>query len=91
MRVPATILILVLAACAPPDGPPAGGPAGSPAGSPASRAMAPPPTQGTPLPGAFGAQPQQRPVEPAYDPFDTGAMGQYPAMPQQVPPAFRDF
>jgi len=75
MRKLAAVLILASAACAQQAAPP-------------PNAAVPANTAAAPMPAPEAMQPQ-RSIEPSYNPFDTGAMGQYPTMPQQVSPAFR--
>jgi hypothetical protein len=74
MRPHAAFLILALGACAQQADQP--------------RPSIPANTTAAPMPAPQTMQPQ-RSIEPGYNPYDTGAMGQYPTMPQQVSPAFR--
>jgi hypothetical protein len=89
MRPLTLLLIVPILACAEQAAQPAR-PAAMPANAVPTASM-PRTTQPAPLPSdrAFGTPLGQRAVEPGYDPLNTGAMEQYPSMPQQTSPAFQ--
>jgi hypothetical protein len=88
MRPLTLLLIVPILACAEQAAQPAR-PASAPAAVPT--ASMPRASQPAPMPSdrAFGTPLGQRAIEPGYDPFNTGAMEQYPSMPQQTSPAFQ--